>query len=213
MYLEGDREAQKRYPRDLRPVVTNLLGSSTIRRFVMTYHFGKGRNHLYFCIDTPHLSECTLDAIMSAESLSPITDYIDQTVGPNNVQVTDYEHETKTSARAQLELHGLDNAADTFVNKIVETSIDNASRGSAAALRILSEGPETIGNWRSFINKVFTYCLPLNKGWLTSGADHFCFNSLGLDSQEEQVVTTMWSLFPDAHMMLRRLFQRESWSL
>ena len=212
-HLYGNREEQKKWHVGLRNPLRKVFSCKAIERFVMTYHYGGNRENLYLCIDVPSLSECTLDALLAMQSLKPIVDYLAREVGLNRIEIGNYEEEVSSSLQSDLMKKGFENASYKLVAELAKWQTDKASRGCAAALKILSEGPTSIREWGSLATKVFEYSRPLNRGWFLSDSAHFCLNSLGVSSEEEDAVVRLSLELSTIHEMLIRLFKRESWTL
>ncbi|MGY5874587.1 MAG: hypothetical protein RTU30_02465 [Candidatus Thorarchaeota archaeon] len=183
----------------------SLVESGKIKRFVLTYHSrGDERDNLYLCIDVPGISECTMDTLLKTESLQPISEYLITHIDLTHVKIGNYEDEIKNSNSQEA----VENASPEFLTGIVERTLDNASRGSMAALRILKEGPNQMSDWKSLVERVLEYCEPLNGDEFVSDTAHFCFNSLGVNPNEE-IIARKVSVMLDR--MIQRLFNRESW--
>lgn len=211
--LFGTREEQKAAHRALREPVVELHKAGIVARYVLTYHYGKGEaDSLYLCLDLPSITDCTRQVVLQSEALEPITDYIRQFWHGNKVKVEDYEVAVQMSKKREIMKAGIENPSPSLVQALTETQIDNASRGSMAALRILSEDPDDIADWFSLALKVYEYCRPINGGWVLSGTDHFCYNSLGIGPDEEKTAKGMAEHFMVLNRMTKRLFERESWS-
>lgn len=206
-HLYGNYEDQKKWHLGLRCPLLNLVDSGIIKRFVMTYHSkGDERDNLYLCIDFPDISECTMKTLLETKSLQPISDYLTQQIIQTQVKIGNYENEIRNS----LNQKAVENASPELLTELVERTLDNASRGSAAALRILKEGPDDINDWKSLIKKVIEYCEPLNGDAFVPESAHFCFNSLGVNSNEEGIARQAFVMLD---RMILRLFKRESWGL
>ncbi len=187
--LLGNREEQKRFHYDLREPILRLFENGTIKRFVLTYHYkGKESDNLHLCMDIPILSECSMKALISNKKLKDISDYLTQELSQTRIEIGDYEHEVRDS-----------------------TLVDKASNGSAAALKILAEGPDGIDDWKSLKKKIIAYCGP----FVVDGTDaaHYCLNSLGTSNAEELNVRAQYPSIPFLDRMIHRLFNRESWVL
>ncbi len=211
-HLNGDREEQKKWHRDLREPIRNLLDNHAAERFVLTYHYGGHSDNLYLCLDAPEINECTLDEILPLKSMRSISKYLSEEIGEARVKVASYEKEASYSILSNLAKQQFENPSKKLVSELAERQIDNASRGSAAALRILAEGPGDINDWASLSEKVFEYCSPLNGGWFLSDTAHFCFNSLGVSPDEEQMAQKMYSVNLSLGSMIQRLYHREGWT-
>lgn len=120
--LYGNREKQKEWHRELREPVKALIDERVIERFVMTYHGSK----LYLCLDSPELTEETLEHFMSADSFIPITDYLTVSVEKERIKVSNYEVEVQNSMFNRLTANGFENPSDTFPSELARREIDNA---------------------------------------------------------------------------------------
>lgn len=205
--LFGNHEEQKKTHRILRRPIIDLQKAGIISRFVLTYH----RESLYLCLDSNEISDCTLEAISQSEAIKPIIDCLGSFWQNNKVSAKDYEIEVQNSIRNNLTKVGFENPSDLFVLELSKREIDNASRGSAAALRILTEGPQGFTNCSSLCTKIYEYCKPLNAGWFLSDSLHFCVNSMAIKPEEEDAIRRMGLYSMILYNMMNRLFARESW--
>ncbi len=197
LFLEiyGTPEEQHEWHKNLRKPLMNLIQKGTISRFVLTYHFKPlypERARLYLSMDIPELIESTLEAFMNIRSLKEISDYVAQLDSDINIEVSDYEVRVPNAAE-----------------------VDRASRGSAAALRILKEGPRDIDNLNKLVGKVIEYCGALVASW--EDAAHFCFNSLRISREEEKIARQCYYDQPIPNhlreIIIKNLFEHESWKL
>ncbi len=85
-------------------------------------------------------------------------------------------------------------------------------------IKILKEGSKGLDSLDKLVKKVIDYCGPLDNN--TVNAIHFCFNSLGLNNDEEDVALRSYSNQPiPIHLhrvcetIIKNLFERESWNL
>ncbi len=205
--LYGNREKQIEWHQGLRAPLKNLIDSGVIKRFVMTYHGDK----LYLCLESLELIEDTLEHLMVASSFSAITNYLIENVGEKSIETSNYEFEVRDSILATLRKKGVQNPSDAFVSELTKRQIDNASRGSKAAMEILSQDPADISDWNSLTYAAFKKCHPLNEGWFISDSAHFCFNSLGLSNQEEVACRSLFEVINSVNSAVRNLFDREDW--
>ncbi len=207
IHLYGDREDQKKWHHSFRGPLLDLLEIEKINRFVLTYHCkGKESDNLYLCIDVPVLAECTMDALLEVQSLQPLTTHLTLEIPATRIRIGNYEEEVRNDLCSKV-------ASIELLDEYVARTIDNASRGSIAALKILSEGPEEIADWKSLVKKVIEYCEPLNGDEIVVDSSHYCFNSLCVSQDEEHAVHVLGTIHFVLEKMIRRLFNRESWSL
>ena len=168
--IKGNREIQKKHHRNLRSLIHELLETKIIQKFVMTYH----SSNLYFCVDVPSLSECSMSKLRTITGFTKIIAYLDsscQYEAPDK-----YLDAIKVSIGERFQNYQL-KVPETVLIALAKTELDNAARGCNVALEILS-GYISINKDPILFNEtVRKSCLPLNGGWIISKSSHFSFLS------------------------------------